>query len=131
GYGTKRKGDITSAISVIDVENIGEIPASNASRLLQGQAAGVVVKQQTGTPGEQMNIIIRGVGSLGAGSAPLYVIDGFAVGTSIGENLNPNDIESISILKDAASTAIYGARWSHGVMLIQTKNAKKGVSDRN
>src|SRR5690606_27201800 len=129
GYGTKRKRDITSAISVIDVENVGDVPASNASRLLQGQAAGVVVKQLTGTPGEQMNVIIRGVGSLGAGSDPLYVIDGFAVGTSIGENLNPNDIESISILKDAASTAIYGARGSNGVVLITTKNAKKGVAD--
>jgi TonB-dependent starch-binding outer membrane protein SusC len=129
GYGTKRKQDITSAISVIDTDNIGDIPASNSSRLLQGQAAGVVVKQQSGTPGEQMNVTIRGVGSLGAGSDPLYVIDGFAVGTSIGENLNPNDIESISILKDAASTAIYGARGSNGVVLITTKNAKQGELD--
>lgn len=125
GYGSKRKRDITSAVSVISVDEMGEVPASNASRLLQGQAAGVVVKQKTGTPGEQMNVIIRGVGSLGAGSAPLYVIDGFAVGTLIGQRLNANDIESISILKDAASTAIYGARGSNGVVLITTKNAKK------
>jgi len=126
GYGSKRKRDITSAISVIDIEDIGDMPASNASRLLKGQAAGVVVQQKSGTPGEQLNVIIRGVGSLGAGSAPLYVIDGFAVGTSIGQNLNANDIESISILKDAASTAIYGARGSNGVVLITTKNAKEG-----
>ena len=125
GYGTQRKKDITSAISIVDVKGAGDIPVSNASRMLQGQAAGVVVKQNSGTPGEQMNITIRGVGSLGAGSDPLYVIDGFAVGTSIGQNLNPNDIESISILKDAASTAIYGARGSNGVVLITTKNAKE------
>jgi TonB-dependent starch-binding outer membrane protein SusC len=126
GYGTKRKGDITSAVSVINIDDIGDIPVSNASRLLQGQAPGVVVRQRSGTPGEQMNVTIRGVGSLGAGSAPLYVIDGFAVGTSIGQNLNPRDIESISVLKDAASTAIYGARGSNGVILITTKNAKEG-----
>nr|WP_319509564.1 TonB-dependent receptor [uncultured Draconibacterium sp.] len=126
GYGTKRKSDITSAISVVDVENLKDRPSSNASRMLQGQAAGVVVKQTSGRPGEEMNVVIRGVGSLGAGSSPLYVVDGFAVGTSVGQDLNPNDIESISILKDAASTAIYGARGSNGVVLIKTKNAKKG-----
>ena len=126
GYGTQRKKDITSAISIININDIGNIPVSNSSRMLQGQAAGVVVQQNTGTPGEQMNITIRGVGSLGAGSDPLYVVDGFAVGTSIGQNLNPNDIESMSILKDAASTAIYGARGSNGVILITTKNAKEG-----
>ena len=126
GYGTKRKRDITSAVSVVNIGDIPEMPISNASRLLQGQAPGVVVRQRTGTPGEQMNVTIRGVGSLGAGSDPLYVIDGFAVGTSIGQNLNPSDIQSITILKDAASTAIYGARGSNGVVLITTKNAKEG-----
>ena len=125
GYGSKRKRDITSAVSVIDVDDMGEIPASNASRLLLGQAAGVVVKQESGTPGEQLNIIIRGVGSLGAGSSPLYVVDGFAVGTSVGQSLNANDIESITVLRDAASTAIYGARGSNAVILINTKKAKK------
>ena len=126
GYGTQKRKSITSAISIIGLKEVGDVPISNASRMLQGQAAGVVVKQNSGTPGEQMNITIRGVGSLGAGSDPLYVIDGFAVGTTIGQNLNPNDIESISVLKDAASTAIYGARGSNGVILITTKNAKEG-----
>ncbi len=126
GYGTQRKRDITSAVSVISVEDIGDVPASNVTRLLQGQAAGVVAKQKNGTPGGQFEVRIRGVGSLGAGSDPLYVIDGFAVGTSVGQNLNPNDIESISILKDAASTAIYGARGSNGVVLITTKGGKEG-----
>jgi TonB-linked SusC/RagA family outer membrane protein len=127
GYGTQRKRDITSAVSNIDVKNVGDIPAPNVTRLIQGQAPGVVVKQTNGTPGREMEVRIRGIGSLGAGSAPLYVIDGFPVGTSVGQNLNPNDIESITVLKDAASTAIYGARGSNGVVLITTKSAKEGV----
>lgn len=126
GYGTKRKRDITSAISVVDMDNIGDSPIIDASRLLVGQAPGVVVKQTAGTPGQEMEITIRGLGSLGASSAPLYVIDGFPVGTSTQQSLNPNDIESISILKDAASTSIYGARGSNGVILITTKGAKEG-----
>ncbi len=126
GYGTQRKQDITSAISVIGIDRIGEVPASNVTRLLQGQAPGVVTKQRSGTPGQQFDIRIRGISSLGAGSDPLYVIDGFPVGTSVGQNLNPNDIETVSILKDAAATAIYGARGSNGVVLITTKSAKDG-----
>lgn len=96
GYGTQRKSDITSAVSVIDMKNIGDVPVSNSSRLILGQAPGVVVKQSSGTPGKEMDITIRGTGSLGADSAPLYVVDGFPVGTSLGQSLNPEDIESIS-----------------------------------
>lgn len=127
GYGSQRKADITSAVSVIDMESIGNIPTTNASRLIQGQAAGVQVQQQSGTPGQDMKITIRGIGSLGAGSDPLFVVDGFPVGTSIGNIVNPADIESITVLKDAASTAIYGARGSNGVVLITTKSAKSDV----
>ncbi|MDR1675749.1 MAG: TonB-dependent receptor [Tannerella sp.] len=126
GYGTKRKGDITSAISVIDLDNLGDIHGLDATRLIQGQAPGVVVKQKTGKPGQEMSITIRGLGSLGAQSAPLYVVDGFPVGESLSQSLNPEDIESISILKDAASTSIYGARGANGVILITTKGAKDG-----
>lgn len=126
GYGSQRKADITSAVSVVNMENIGDVPASNVTRLLQGQAPGVQVRQTSGTPGKEMEVIIRGIGSLGAGSQPLYVVDGFPIGTSIGQSLNPTDIESISVLKDAASTAIYGARGSNGVILITTKSAKEG-----
>lgn len=127
GYGSQRKADITSAVSVINMENIGDVPTTNVSRLLQGQAAGVQVRQTSGRPGEEMEVTIRGIGSLGAGSEPLYVVDGFPVGTSLGQNLNPADIESMTVLKDAASTAIYGARGSNGVILITTKSAKEGV----
>lgn len=126
GYGSQRKADITSAVSVINMDAVGEVPTTNVSRLLQGQAAGVQVRQQSGRPGEEMQITIRGLGSLGAGSQPLFVVDGFPIGNSLGQNLNPADIESISVLKDAASTAIYGARGSNGVVLITTKNAKEG-----
>lgn len=127
GYGSQRRQDITSAVSVISMRDIGEQPANNPNQALQGRAAGVVVKQKSGTPGGNIfEVRVRGIGSLGAGSDPLYVIDGFAVGTSVGQNLNPNDVESISILKDAASTAIYGARGSNGVVLITTKSGKEG-----
>jgi TonB-linked SusC/RagA family outer membrane protein len=124
GYGTQRKRDITSAVSNINMEDIGEVPASNLTRLIQGQAAGVTVRQNHGAPGGQFQVRVRGISSLGAGSDPLYVIDGFPVGTNVGQNLNPNDIETITVLKDAASTAIYGARGSNGVVLITTKSAQ-------
>jgi TonB-linked SusC/RagA family outer membrane protein len=131
GYGTQRKRDITSAVSVISMEDIGEVPRSNVTRMLQGQAPGVIIKQKSGTPGQQFDVKVRGISSLGAGSDPLYVIDGFPVGISVGQNLNPNDIETISILKDAASTAIYGARGSNGVVLITTKGGKDGKTNFN
>lgn len=131
GYGTQRKRDITSAVSVVNMEEIGEMPKSNVTRMLQGQAPGVIIKQKSGTPGQQFEVKVRGISSLGAGSDPLYVIDGFPVGISVGQNLNPNDIETISILKDAASTAIYGARGSNGVVLITTKAAKDGKTSLN
>lgn len=131
GYGSKRKRDITAAVSTIGIDEVGELPSRNVTQMIQGQAPGVVATQRNGTPGGEFEVRIRGVGSLGAGSSPLYVIDGFAVGTSVGQNLNPNDIESISILKDAAATAIYGARGSNGVVLITTKTAKEGQSSLN
>ena len=126
GYGSRRKRDITAAISQINVTEIGEMPARTPTQLLQGQAPGVVVKQKDGRPGAEMEVRVRGIGSIGANSEPLYVIDGLPVGTILGPNYNPNDIESITVLKDAASTAIYGARGSNGVVLITTKSSKEG-----
>ena len=126
GYGTQQKRNVTGAISTVDVTKLRDIPSANATRLLEGQAPGVTVKQATGMPGREFEVTIRGTGSLGAGSSPLYVVDGFPVGTSIGQNLNPNDIKSITVLKDAVSTAIYGARGSNGVILITTKTAREG-----
>lgn len=126
GYGSQRKSDVTAAVSEVDLTSLQDISVPNASRLLQGQAAGVQVNQVSGIPGEDFQIRIRGVSSLGAGSEPLFVIDGFPVGNSLETYVNPNDIESITILKDAASTSIYGARGANGVVLITTKNAKEG-----
>ncbi|GEO07599.1 SusC/RagA family TonB-linked outer membrane protein [Segetibacter aerophilus] len=131
GYGSKRKRDITAAISTVNMSDIGEAPSRGVTQLLQGQAPGVVVKQKDGRPGAEFEVRVRGISSLGAGSEPLYVIDGFAMGTSSGVNINPNDIESISILKDAAATAIYGARGSNGVVLITTRSAKEGQTRLN
>ncbi|CAM4203698.1 TonB-dependent receptor [Zobellia roscoffensis] len=126
GYGTKRKRDIVSAVSVVDLKEVKDVPATDASRLLLGQAPGVIVGQTSGRPGQELNIVIRGLSSLGADSKPLYVIDGFPVGTSTGLSIDPADIESMTVLKDAASTAIYGARGSNGVILINTKQGKEG-----
>ena len=131
GYGSQRKQDITSAVSVINLRDVGEQPANNPNQILQGRAPGVAVKQKSGTPGGVFEVRVRGIGSLGAGSNPLYVIDGFVVGTSIGQNFNSKDIENVTVLKDAASTAIYGARGSNGVVLITTKQAKEGKRDVN
>lgn len=126
GYGTQEKKDVTASVSTIDVSKLKDISSSNVTQLLIGQAPGVVVSQTTGSPGREFNVVVRGLGSLGASSAPLYVVDGFPVGTAIGQNLNPDDIAKITILKDAVSTAIYGARGSNGVVLITTKKAEAG-----
>lgn len=131
GYGSRRKRDITSAVSTVNMADIGEQPSRGITQLIQGQAPGVVVKQKDGKPGAGFEVRVRGIASLGAGSEPLYVIDGFAMGTNTGVNINPNDIESISILKDAAATAIYGARGSNGVVLITTRTAKEGQTHLN
>lgn len=124
GYGSQRKGNVIGSVKTIDVSALQEIPISNASRMLQGQSPGVVAKQTTGKPGQEFQVSIRGSSSLGATSDPLYVIDGFPVGTSIGQSLNPNDIQTMTILKDASATAVYGSRGANGVVLITTKNAR-------
>ena len=129
GYGTQRKQDLTSAVSSINMRDVGAQPANNPNQILQGRAPGVAVKQLSGVPGGQFQVRVRGISSLWAGSDPLYVIDGLVVGTQVGQNLNPNDIESITVLKDAASTAIYGARGSNGVVLITTKQAQDGKTN--
>lgn len=131
GYGSQRRKDVTGSVSTIDLSATKDVPVANPGRLLVGQAPGVTVKQPTGRPGAELEVVIRGLGSLGAGSQPLYVIDGFPIGNGLGQNFNPNDIANISILKDAVSTAIYGARGSNGVVLITTKNAKSGQSSLN
>lgn len=132
GYGQLDRKDVTGAVGTVKMANIKEIKAASLDLKLAGQLAGVTVNQVTGTPGGGVSVNIRGAGSVGAGDDPLYVIDGFPVSPGFDQysnplsTINPDDIENISVLKDAASTAIYGSRGSNGVILITTKRAKIG-----
>lgn len=122
GYGTQRKKDITGAVATISGEKFENRPTNQLSNLIQGQTAGVQVSSVGGKPGGGFNIRIRGTSSIGASSEPIYVIDG--VVTTDTRSLNPADIETISILKDASSAAIYGSQGANGVVLITTKQGK-------
>lgn len=124
GYSAQRKQDLTGAISVIKSSDIAHIPVGGVDQILQGKAAGVAVTQGTGAPGEGIAVRIRGVGTINNNN-PLYVIDGVPTAAGINE-ISPNDIESINILKDASSAAIYGARAANGVVLITTKKGQSG-----
>ena len=132
-YGVGRKSSVTAAISTVAAEDIDDfVPSTSIDNILQGQAAGVQVTAANGRPGNTAFVQIRGVGSLNASTTPLYVIDGVPIPINENENfnplnnLNPNDIESLSILKDAASASKYGSRGANGVVLITTKKGKKG-----
>lgn len=124
GYTTQVKKDITGSVSTVDVSQAKKIPVTSSEQLLQGQASGVTVITN-GIPGGGSNVFVRGVSSLG-GSSPLYVIDGVQSGDM--SNVNPNDIESISVLKDAGSAAIYGVSGGNGVVVVTTKKGRQGKS---
>ena len=124
-YGTQKKSAFTGSAAVISSEEIGKVQVTNAVDALKGKAAGVQITNLTGAPGSTPTIRIRGVNSISAGNAPLIVLDGSPYDGSLND-INPNDVESMSVLKDAASTALYGARGGNGVILITTKHAKKG-----
>jgi TonB-linked SusC/RagA family outer membrane protein len=123
GYGTQPKKVVTGAIATVDSKEINSIPVLRAEQAMQGRTAGVQVTQQSGQPGETPTVRIRGAGTTGDAN-PLYIVDGMAVGDI--DFLNPGDIESIDVLKDAASAAIYGARAANGVVLITTKRGQEG-----
>lgn len=134
-YGEKRKSDVTGAISSTESEDFNKGVVTNPGQLLQGKVAGVNVTNTSGEPGAAQNIIIRGVGSLRSGTTPLFVVDGFLLDNSsngVANNplnfLNPNDIASIEVLKDASAAALYGSRASNGVVVITTKKGKKGAA---
>ncbi|MCM4157013.1 TonB-dependent receptor [Gramella sp. AN32] len=130
GYGTQKKGNLTGAISTIDAEQLENRPVNNVMQALQGAAPGLLlsVGNSGGEPGSNMNISIRGVGNLQGTGAPLVVVDDIPLNDPSGLNdINPDDIESISVLKDAASSAIYGSRAAFGVILVKTKSGE-GVS---
>lgn len=120
GYGTQKKSQVTGAISSISAKEITEIPITNLAQALTGRAAGVNVTQSGSKPGSVPKIIIRGRRSFNAGNDPLYVVDGIPLSAGY-EDINPNDIQSLEVLKDATATAIYGARGANGVVLVSTK----------
>ena len=124
GYGTMRKRDVTGSVASVSAERLKDRPMTQIDQALSGQLAGVQAISITGEPGANMLIRVRGVGSITAGSNPLYVVDGFPVANI--QTLNPNDIETIDVLKDASATAIYGSRGANGVVLITTKRGQEG-----
>lgn len=125
GYGVQRKSDVTGALAHLDAKQITAMPISNAMEGMQGKTAGVDItnSQRPGTVG---SITIRGQRSITASSEPLYVVDGMIIQNGGIDNINPQDIESIEVLKDASATAIYGARGANGVVLVTTKKGKEG-----
>ncbi|MGK7393376.1 MAG: SusC/RagA family TonB-linked outer membrane protein [Candidatus Cyclobacteriaceae bacterium M3_2C_046] len=159
GYGTQRRKDMTGSISRVSGEDIIQPSSISFDQMLQGQVPGVQISQTSGAPGGNTNVMIRGISSITGGNQPLYVVDGFPIGTggggsnmlNFGRNtyssedmanntatrinplnfINPNDIESIEVLKDASATAIYGSRGSNGVIIITTKRGKTGQSSIN
>ena len=124
GYGTQKKKDLTGSVSTVKAVEAYVAPTASLDNALQGRATGVQVTTTSGDPGSSATIRIRGGNSITAGNEPLYVIDGF-IGAGDLSTINSNDIESIQILKDASSTAIYGARGTNGVVLVTTKKGKK------
>jgi len=129
GYGTMRKSSLTSAISKIENEKLDQMPAGRPEAALVGRLAGVSITNSRNTPGTAPTIRIRGAGSISASNNPLVVIDGFP-GGSLG-NINMNDVESIEVLKDASSAAIYGSRGAGGVIMVTTKRGKSGKPTLN
>jgi len=146
GYGSQKRGDVNGAISSVSAKDIQDIPQPSIDQMLQGKAAGVTITQNSGAPGSATSVLIRGITSF-SGTQPLYVIDGVAISGDANNGyqltssaspseqesspsplalLNPDDIESIDILKDASATAIYGSRGSNGVVIITTKKGKAG-----
>ena len=130
GYGSQRKGDLTGSVETLNEKTVADLPVASVDQKMVGQIAGAQVLQQTGAPGGGSSIRIRGNGSIGAGNEPLYVVDGHPYASSNNQTLNPlifinpSNIESITVLKDASSTAIYGSRGANGVVLITTKTGR-------
>lgn len=126
GYGVQRRSDLTGAITTIPSKEITELPLARTDQALQGRTSGVYVLNSDGSPGGETLIRIRGLNSINGGNEPLVVLDGLQGGTELLKALNPMDIESIEILKDASATAIYGSRGANGVILVNTKLGRLG-----
>lgn len=131
GYGSQRKSDLTGSVVAVKSESLEQRPATNVEQQLSGKVSGVNVSTNSGRPGGNTNIVIRGSNSINSSNNPLYVVDGVVLSNSVTDvspisYLNPNDIESMNVLKDASATAIYGARGANGVILITTKRGQNG-----
>ena len=120
-YGVRKKGTIAGSVSTVKAEKMENVPAASFDQALQGQAPGLMVMSGSGEPSVAASFQIRGINSLSSGTSPLFILDGVPVSSADFNTLNPSDIESISVLKDASSTSIYGARAANGVVVITTK----------
>lgn len=125
GYGKVKKSDLTGSVSSVSAKELAATPAMNALQALQGRAAGLSIVTAGGAPGAGANVTVRGGASITQGTEPLYIVDGFQLDNAL-NIINPNDIESIDVLKGASAIAIYGARGSNGIIVIKTKTGKKG-----
>jgi TonB-linked SusC/RagA family outer membrane protein len=128
GYGNQKQREVTGSIEQLNATELKDIPVANVGQKLQGKFAGVQVYQANGEPGQGMSFRIRGQASINAGNSPLFVIDGFPTVSGLG-TLSPDEIESITVLKDASSASLYGSRAANGVILITTKKAKEGQTN--
>lgn len=126
GYRAISKRNVSSSISQISGDDLDEVTTHDPTEMIEGKVSGVTISQESGRPGTNSDITIRGMGSISAGTSPLYVIDGIIAGSGARDAVSPSDIESISILKDASATALYGSRASNGVVVIQTKSGRSG-----
>ena len=125
GYGTRKRSDVTGSVASVGKERLSQLPVTNALQAVQGAVAGVNISQGSSVPGSTPNVVVRGESSISASTGPFIVVDGVPFNGSIND-INPNDIASIDILKDASSTAIYGTRGANGVILITTKRGRTG-----
>jgi TonB-dependent starch-binding outer membrane protein SusC len=123
GYGTQKKADLTGSVASVSMSDVVNVPVTRPDQLLQGRVAGVQITQTNAEPGGNISIRIRGTNSITSGNQPLFVVDGFP-GAGDLSTINPGDIESIDVLKDASATAIYGSRGANGVIIITTKRGK-------
>lgn len=129
GYGSVKKSNLTGALSTVKMADVSQVATESVSKLLVGQVAGLSIRQNSASPEGGYDMVIRGSASISAGNTPLYVVDGFPGGDI--NTINPADIESVEVLKDASATAIYGARAANGVILINTKKGKEGKMNIN
>ncbi|ERM82170.1 hypothetical protein P872_07120 [Rhodonellum psychrophilum GCM71 = DSM 17998] len=131
GYKTQNSREVAGSINTVSAEQIREVPIASFDQALQGRAPGVLIQANSGQPGAAAAVTIRGKGSINGSNAPLFVLDGIQISAADFATLNPNDFESFTILKDAASTSIYGSRGANGVIVITSKRGKSGVTRVN